>query len=73
MNEKSSFLSLNKTDLISIGKGLLIAELGAILTVAASWVALGTFDWKVLLALEAGAIGSTFVNFLRKWLSSSNQ
>lgn len=55
-----------KQDLLSLGKGLLIAEGAAILTTAALWLQAGKLDLHSLLVLEAGAVVSTLINSVRK-------
>lgn len=57
---------LGRQDVISIGKGLLIAEIGSLLSTALIWLQSGKLDFHVLLLMEITVIGSTFVNFIRK-------
>jgi hypothetical protein len=65
--------SLGSIDLKKIGTGLLIAEAGAILATAETWLASGKFDWKVLLTLEMAATISVLINTLRKILDGISQ
>jgi len=68
----SPAFSITKEQVLSVVKGFVIAEAGAVLAVAATWLASGTvLDFHVLLALEGAAIGSTAVNFFRKFLPSN--
>ena len=57
---------LGRQDIISILKGFLIAEVGAMLATATLWFQLGKFDFHILLAMETGTVASVFVNFVRK-------
>jgi hypothetical protein len=72
MNPNSNALSISSTEIMSVIKGFVIAEAGAVLFTAAAWVTTGGFDWHVFLSLEGAAIGSTAVNFFRKYLPNTN-
>lgn len=64
----SQSFNISSPEFISVLKGLAIAEGGAILFTAASFLASGSFDWHVFLVTEGTAISSTLVNFLRKYI-----
>lgn len=70
MDTSTSF-SISNAQIISVLKGFAIAELGAILATASISIMAGNFDLHSFLLLEGGAISSTAVNFLRKYLPSA--
>lgn len=67
----SQSFSISTPELISVGKGFLIAEAGALLATLAVWVTSGNLDLRGLLLLEAAAGMSTAVNFFRKYFPST--
>ena len=67
-SEGSNALSINKEDLTKLGKGLLIAVLGAALTYGSEWMAGADFgSWTPFVV----AGWSVAVNFLRKFIASN--
>ena len=67
-SEGSNALSINKEDLTKLGKGLLIAVLGAALTYGGEWMAGADFgSWTPVVV----AGWSVAVNFLRKFIASN--
>ena len=64
----SNALSINKEDLKKLGKGLLIAVLGAALTYGSEWMSGANFgSWTPMVV----AGWSVAVNFLRKFIVSN--
>jgi hypothetical protein len=67
-SDGSSSLSINKEDLTKLGKGLLIAVLGAALTYGSEWMSGADFgSWTPVVV----AGWSVAVNFLRKFIASN--
>jgi hypothetical protein len=64
--------SISEEELISVGKGFLIAEGGALFVTATTWLASGTFDLHALLVLEGAALASTGINFFRKYIPATD-
>ena len=62
-------LEYTKENLISIGKGILIALSGSVLATVGDWLIQGTFDIRVLKISLAAACGAVLVNTVRKFLS----
>lgn len=65
--------TLGNIDLKKIGKGLLIAEAGAVLTTALFWLQSGSLNFKQLLVLEEACVISVLVNTVRKVLDGVSQ
>jgi hypothetical protein len=67
-NGGSSSLSINKEDLQKLGKGLLIAVVGAALTYGSEWMSGADFgSWTPVVV----AGWSVAVNFLRKFIANN--
>ena len=67
-SDGSNALSINKEDLTKLGKGLLIAVLGAALTYGSEWMSGADFgSWTPVVV----AGWSVAVNFLRKFIASN--
>ena len=69
----STSFSISDADIMSVLKGFLIAEGGALLVTAATWLGTGgTLDLHQLLILESAALSSTAINFVRKYVPDSS-
>lgn len=69
----STSFSISQAEIMSVLKGFLIAEGGALLVTASTWLGTGTFDLHALLVLEGAAIASTAINFVRKYFPNTTQ
>jgi len=64
--KRTGKFSLDRTDLVKLGKGLLIAVAGAALTYCSEWIAGADFgSWTPMVV----TVWSVVVNVVRKWIA----